>query len=71
MLQWPNQSKDLNLTEMLWWDLKRAVHKPINESCFFTGKPVLQIKQGQIDFFPISTYTCTFFMAAKIKFPYK
>jgi len=27
VLQWSSQSPDLNLTEMLWWDLKRAVHK--------------------------------------------
>ena len=28
VLQWSSQSPDLKLIEMLWWDLKRAVHKP-------------------------------------------
>ena len=26
VLEWPNQSLDLNLIEMLWHDLKQAVH---------------------------------------------
>jgi len=29
VLQWSSQSPDLNLTEMLWWDLKRAVYEPM------------------------------------------
>lgn len=29
MLQWSSQSLYLNLIEMPWWDLKRAVHKQI------------------------------------------
>ena len=29
VLQWSSQSPDLSLTEMLWLDLQRAVHKPM------------------------------------------
>ena len=32
MLQWPSQSPDLNLIEILWQDLKRAVHKQMSTS---------------------------------------
>ena len=27
MSQWPIESQHQNLTEILWWDLKRAAHK--------------------------------------------
>ena len=32
VLQWSSQTLDLTLAEMLWWDLKRAVHKPMLKS---------------------------------------
>ncbi len=34
VLEWPNQSPDLNLIEMMWHDLKQSIHarKPSNVS---------------------------------------